>query len=421
MSDSPLVLIVDDTPANLGVICAALEQAGFEIAIATSGERALQQVTRELPDVILMDVMMPGIDGFETCQQLKNNPLTAAVPVIFMTALADAEYKVKALAMGAVDYVTKPFQTTEVIARVSNHLQLYRLTQQLEQRVTAATAELQTAHLQMIQSEKMSVLGNLVAGVAHEINNPLGFLSGSLEHTHQYISHILQHLQLYQQAYPEPPSAIQTHAQAIELEFLTQDIPQLLNSMTLATERMTQLSTSLRTFSRAETTVPMLSQLQDGLNSTLILLKYRLQANPNRPEIQVVQEHGDLPAITCILGQLNQVFMNILANAIDAIDEIAQGRSYQENADQGYQITLRTWVEADGVNIAIGDNGPGMTAAVQAKIFDHLFTTKGAGKGTGLGLAIAQQIIVAGHSGKIVVNSTLGQGTEFVMTLPLSP
>jgi signal transduction histidine kinase len=416
MESSGLVLIVDDTPANLDVIREALEQAGFEVAIATSGERALQQVQRELPDVILMDVMMPGIDGFETCQQLKANSQTAAIPVIFMTALTEVDHKVRALAMGAVDYVTKPFQTQEVIARVRTHLQLYRFTQQLEVRVAEATQELRTAHLQVVQSDKMSTLGNLIAGVAHEINNPISFLNGSIEHANQYVRGILQHLQLYQQAYPQPGETIQNHAESIELEFVIADVGKILQSMATATDRITQLSESLRTFARADNTF-MPADLQAGLASTLLLLKYRLMANEYRAEIKVQQDYAALPLVPCALGQLNQVFMNILANAIDAIDENSQQQP--KNAERPWQITIRTWVEANWVKIAIADNGPGMPAAVQAQIFDHLFTTKPVGKGTGLGLAIARQIVETAHHGQLSVESILGEGTEFIIALPL--
>lgn len=197
-----LILIVDDTPTNLEVISEALSQVGYAVAIATSGERALQQVDRRLPDLILLDVMMPGIDGFETCKRLKANPKTCDIPIIFMTALSEVDLKVKGFELGAVDYITKPFQEKEVLMRVKTHLQLSILTKNLEEEVARKTADLQASQLQIIQTEKLSALGNLMAGVAHEINNPVGFLSGNIQPALEYIKDLFGLLDLYQQKYP---------------------------------------------------------------------------------------------------------------------------------------------------------------------------------------------------------------------------
>ncbi|MEB3292559.1 MAG: response regulator [Synechococcales bacterium] len=418
--ESGLILIVDDTPTNIDVIRETLENQGFEVSIAMSGERALQQVAQEIPDLILLDVMMPGIDGFETCQRLKSLPLVQNVPIIFMTALSDTENKVKALELGAVDYVTKPFEAREVLARVKAHIKLHRLTQTLEQEVNKQVSELQNMQMQVVQSEKMSALGNLVAGVAHEINNPIGFLNGSLKNGKDYVEDLLGHLALYQQHYPNPVSPIQDHAEAIDLEFLSEDLPKLLDSMQGATDRIKGISTSLRIFSRADTEYKVKANLHEGIDSTILILKYRLKANEVRPAIEVLKEYGDLPEINCFPGQINQVFMNILANAIDMFDEMARTHSFEELKAQGQKIRLRTTVDSNRVQIQICDNGKGMTGDVQAKIFAHWFTTKAVGKGTGLGLAIAHQIVEEKHGGKIACHSTPGIGTEFVIEIPLS-
>ncbi|MEH1865576.1 MAG: GAF domain-containing protein [Nostoc sp.] len=281
-----------------------------------------------------------------------------------------------------------------------------------------ADVELQNTQLQMVQSEKMASLGNLVAGVAHEINNPIGFLNGSITNGQEYVQDLLGHLALYQQHYPNPVEPIQKNAKKIDLEFLLEDLFKLLDSMTIATDRITNISNSLRTFSRADTEYKITANLHEGLDSTLLILKYRLQANEHRPAIQVIQ-FGDLPTIKCFPGQLNQVFMNIIANAIDMFDEMAQTQSFKELEANPQIITIRTEVISNQVHINIRDNGKGMTQEVQGKIFDHLFTTKTVGKGTGLGLAIARQIVVEKHGGAIEVNSKLGEGTEFVIQLPL--
>ncbi|MDF0556902.1 AAA family ATPase [Kamptonema sp. UHCC 0994] len=290
---------------------------------------------------------------------------------------------------------------------------------QKSQELEQALVELQNAQLQMVQNEKMASLGNLVAGVAHEINNPMGFLNGSINNAKDYVQYLLEHLGLYQEHYPLPVAPIQENAEDIELEFLTEDLPKLLNSMRGATDRIKGISTSLRIFSRADTDRKVSANLHEGIDSTLLILKYRLKANENRPAIAAIQDYGELPPVECFPGQLNQVFMNILANAIDMFDEMAKTRSFDELTANPQQITIRTEAIANQVLVRIEDNGKGMSEALQAQIFDHLFTTKGVGKGTGLGLTIARQIVVEKHGGAIEVASTLGQGTAFTIHLPV--
>ncbi|MGI0494323.1 trifunctional serine/threonine-protein kinase/ATP-binding protein/sensor histidine kinase, partial [Alkalinema pantanalense CENA528] len=278
--------------------------------------------------------------------------------------------------------------------------------------------QLEQSQLQIVQSEKMASLGNLVAGVAHEINNPIGFLNGSISNSKDYVQDLLGHLALYQQHYPNPVAPIQDNAEDIDLEFLTEDLPKLLTSMEGATDRITGISTSLRTFSRADTEHTVRVNLHEGIDSTLMILKYRLKANEHRPEIQVLRQYGELPDIQCFPGQLNQVFMNILANAIDMFDEMAQQSTFTDLQAHPQTLTIQTGlVAADTAEIRICDNGKGMTEEIQSRIFDHLFTTKGVGKGTGLGLAIARQIVEEKHGGSLVVQSELGQGTEFCIRL----
>lgn len=599
--DTSIILIVDDMPNNLKVLSDTLADAGFEVAIATSGENALQQLEHTPVSLILLDVMMPGIDGFETCQRLKANAATANIPVIFMTALSEPVNKVKGFELGAVDYITKPFQQGEVLARVRSHLklnylsqtlearnaQLQQMTEQLEQQVAEQTQELfasietlkqtqlllrlvfdtipqwvawkdlnsvyqgcnqgfaevvglsspneiigkndydlpwsqeeadwyrkcdhrvmasgqaelhiieqsrradgqqiwldtnkmplrdangnvfgillvtediterqqaqerlkqqkqnleqaleelQRTQMQLVQSEKMSALGNLVAGVAHEINNPVGFLGGNIEPALDYIKDVFGLLDLYRQKYPHPDAAIQDEIEAIDLDYIREDLPKLVSSMREGVKRIHGISTSLRTFSRADKDYKVPFNLHDGIDSTILILKHRLKANGDRPEIQVIKTYGQIPLIECFAGQLNQVFMNILANAIDAleekiqscasrsandaIEEANQKPSFEEFKAYPNQIEVQTSADKSETQaiVQIRDNGIGMPEQVQKCIFNHLFTTKGVGKGTGLGLAIAHQIVVEKHGGAIEVHSTLGQGTEFVITLPV--
>jgi predicted ATPase/signal transduction histidine kinase len=305
------------------------------------------------------------------------------------------------------------FLCTQAAISLEN-ARLYRQAQQMLE-------DLQQAQLQLVQSEKMSALGNLVAGVAHEINNPVGCIVGNVGAAQDYINDLLNIIDLYQEELPQPSAIIEEELEAIDLDYVREDLPKLIRAMKDGGDRITSISKSLRTFSRADSDNQQKFNLHDGIDSTLLILRHRLKANEHRPAIEVVTEYGNLPEIGCFPGPLNQVFMNILANAIDALDESNQGRSFAEIQANPNRITIRTSVENEGVKIAIADNGKGIPEDVKSRIFDHLFTTKGVGKGTGLGLAIARQIVVEKHGGAIEVNSTSGQGTEFVIALPIEP
>jgi len=428
MSEAELILVVDDTPANLDVISEALTDAGYEVAIAIDGERALKQVQYTLPSLILLDVMMPGINGFETCRRLKASAATKDIPIIFMTALSDTADKIKGFQLGAVDYITKPFEETEVLARVNTHIKLRNLNKELEQRVASRTAELTAAlvqvkqsQLQLIQNEKMSALGNLVAGVAHEINNPVGFIYGNIKELNLALKDIIDHLQLYQQQCPNPGKDIELHAADVDLEYVLHDTAKMLSSMEMGCDRLRNISTSLRTFSRADTAVKVSANICDGIDSTLMILQHRLKAQDTRPEIKVIKEYGNIPPVKCYLGQLNQVFMNLLSNAIDAVNECSYGRSYDEieAAPNTITITTELTVDKQSVVVKIKDNGQGIFEDVKAQIFDHLFTTKLVGQGTGLGLSISRQIVEEIHGGCLTCSSVLGEGAEFAIALPI--
>lgn len=428
------ILLVDDNPTNLRVLSEAMSDSGWTILVATDGASAISQVEYALPDLILLDVMMPGIDGFQTCYLLKENPKTSDIPVIFMTALSDVVDKVKGLKLGAVDYITKPFQQEEVLARVAIHLKLRFLNQKLieqnqllEQRVEERTVELkqamqelQKSQLQLVRSEKMSTLGQLVAGIAHEINNPIGFISVTIGQLKENIKSLLELIDFYQQEHPIPSAKLQYFLEDMELDYLKDDLPKMLSSMQDGTDRISNISVSLRTFSRIDSLSLVEFNVHDGIDSTLVILKYRLKANESRPEIQVVRNYGDVPLIKCYSGELNQVFMNLLSNAIDAVEETNNRRSFSEIMSNPNQIWIETSVQNSHLAIAIKDNGCGMSEETAAKLFSYMFTTKPIGKGTGLGLSIASQIIEERHHGKLSYKSVSGKGTEFLIELPFN-
>jgi PAS domain S-box-containing protein len=306
-----------------------------------------------------------------------------------------------------------------IVRDISDRKQAEAIITQKSQDLAQALENLQHTQIQMIQSEKMSALGNLVAGIAHEINNPVGFLNGNIKPAGDYIKDLFSLIDLYQTEFPHPGENIESEIEAIDLEYIREDLPKLISSMQAGVDRIRDISTSLRTFSRADSDRPVAFNLHHGLDSTILILKHRLKADNSRPEIQIIKNYGQIPLIACYAGQLNQVFMNIIANAIDAFEEANYGRSFAEIQANPNKITITTMMLERHIQISIMDNGNGMTEEIKAKIFDHLFTTKEVGKGTGLGLAIAKQIVEEKHQGTISVNSKLGQGTEFMITLPL--
>ncbi len=299
--------------------------------------------------------------------------------------------------------------------------ELYRQAQDYAQQLKQSLTQLQEAQVQLVQSEKMSALGQMMSGITHEINNPLCFVSGNINQVEEALQEVLEHLEIYQQNHP-PGEAVTAHAEEIELEYLLEDLPEMVSSMKTGVNRIKEISQSMRIFSRADQEKTVEFDLHEGLESTLLILRHRLKANEKRPEIRVIKNYGDLPKINGFPGQLNQVFMNILANAVDVFDEMSQKQSIAEIKQNLYQITLKTGLNPvrKTVKIHIQDNGCGMPEKVKSKVFEHLFTTKVVGKGTGLGLSIARQIVVDKHGGKLECNSTVGVGTEFIIQIPVS-
>ncbi|MBD2311862.1 PAS domain S-box protein [Desertifilum sp. FACHB-1129] len=312
-------------------------------------------------------------------------------------------------------------EVTNQVAIAIEQAELYRASEEKSSELSQAYWELQQAQTRLIQVEKMSSLGQLVAGIAHEINNPVSFIYGNLHPASDYARQLISLVQLYQQSYPQPLSAIATELEAIDFDYLASDFPELLNSMKTGASRIRDIVKSLRTFSRLDEADFKRVNLHESLDSTLVILQNRLNGRAGEPKINVIKNYGDIPRIECYSGLLNQVFLNLLSNAVDAIE---QQRSYLElEAEEDYQgeITITTTLSQENwLCISIEDNGCGMSLEVQKKIFNPFFTTKPVGKGTGMGLATSYQIIVEDHGGNLQCISTLGQGTNLIIELPIS-
>ena len=290
-------------------------------------------------------------------------------------------------------------------------------TQQLEQ----ALSELKQAQSNLIHSEKMSSLGQLVAGIAHEINNPINFIYGNITHTRQYANSLLELVNLYQEQYPNPIPIVQEKIESIDLDFIISDLPKILISMKNGAERIFGIVKSLRIFSRHDEAEMKLADIHEGIDSTLMILQSRLNAKPGWANIQVIKEYGNLPRIECYPGQLNQVFMNILANAIDALEDGIHSESIAANEAHPYLIQISTkLLDTEVVEIRISNNGPEITESVRNQLFNPFFTTKPVGKGTGLGLSISYQIITVRHKGELQCISAPGQGAEFIIKIPIN-
>ncbi|MCG9884907.1 MAG: hybrid sensor histidine kinase/response regulator [Cyanobacteria bacterium] len=433
------ILAIDDNPTNLKVVFEFLRDRGFKVLIASSGESGIERAQKARPDLILLDVMMPGIDGFTTCARLKADPLTQDIPIIFMTALADVDSRVRGLTVGGVDYITKPVERDDALARINIHLQLRQemkarmaaqaaltelaagLEEQVQERTRALSeslAQLQQAQVQLIHAEKMSSLGQLVAGVAHEINNPVNFIHGNLTIAQEYVEGLMELVDLAMGG--AIATDIEKVATELDFEFVREDLAKILRSMETGTQRIRDIVLSLRNFSRLDESHLKAVDLHEGLDSTLTILNARLKGRGNRLAIEVVRRYGELPPVECYAGPLNQVFMNLLANAIDALDEGPPPSWTGPELDWQPRIEVRTEALAgDRVRVSVTDNGAGIAPEQQSKIFEAFFTTKEIGKGTGLGLSISWDIVVHRHGGQMHCRSELGQGTTFMIDLPV--
>ena len=421
-----VILVVDDEPANLNVISAQLKNEGYEIVTAANGEEALARVDERLPDLILLDAMMPGVSGFEVVQILKAEKRTATVPIIMLTALGDSQSKLSALGNGAEEFLTKPVAKAELIVRIRNLLRLKNYQDKLEEynslleaKVLERTNELQSVshqldevQRQLLQSEKLAAIGQLAAGVAHEINNPIGFVNSNLGTLKGYVKDMLKMLNAYERGRQggndgnaQVDQELHQLKSELELDYLRDDAPLLIDESLEGLARVCKIVQDLKSFAHTDAGANpewILADLHECIESTV-----NIAYNEIKYKASVVREFGDIPKVECIPSQLNQVFLNLLVNAAQAMDEGKLG-----------VIAIRTGVLPERVWVEISDTGSGIPPEIQQKIFDPFFTTKPVGQGTGLGLSLSYGIVQR-HQGQISVCSEPGVGTTFRILLPI--
>jgi signal transduction histidine kinase len=357
---------------------------------------------------LIYSIALAGLGSILWFFFYKTLTLRAAKLVAASNRLARGNLDVRANLKGSDELSQISNAFDQMAEEIQKNTETLRQNEELKQ----ALYKLKQTQSQLIHAEKMSSLGQLVAGVAHEINNPVNFIHGNLNYVNDYIQDLLSFIQLYQQHYPNPTAEIAEQAEEIDLAFLEEDLPKLLTSMQVGTERIREIVLNLRNFSRLDEAELKVVDIHEGIDSTLLILQHRLNLESDSPNIEILKNYGDLPKIECYAGHLNQVFMNILTNGIDALLEA-------KDKDKK-QIRIRTEArDSDWVVVAIADNGPGMSQEVQQHIFDPFFTTKPVGKGTGLGLSISYQIVVEKHGGQLKCISAPGEGAEFLIKIPV--
>lgn len=466
MPNNAQILVVDDTPANLEVITETLSMAGYTVATAISGERALKRLQSYVPDLILLDILMPGIDGFETCRQIKANSNTAAIPVIFITALSETAHITEGFALGAVDYVSKPFREPELLARVSTHLQLQQMNRILEQRVAERTQELesvlvqlrasqeellqlnheleqanqqledysrtleervekrtndlQVAQQRILAQEKLASLGTLTAGIAHELRNPLNFVKNYAESSVELSQDLQDILQpVLQSLEPDTGS---------EAQNLIADLRENSTTICRQSQRAEHIIDSMmqHTYVDDEQTAFQETSLPELIEQAIKLAYHSKRSHQGDFNLSIRRNYDtNLDIVTVLPGSLMRALINVIDNACDAMRVKQLQRQCQLDVDNPLAtadyiptLTISTHKLNEHIEIRIRDNGCGVDPASQVKILDPFFTTKPPGEGSGLGLFLTHDIIVKQHQGTLILETELGEFTEFVVTLP---
>jgi two-component system, NtrC family, sensor kinase len=434
------VLVIDDQPIIVESIRRLLaSEHDIEVHACNDPTLALSTAAELRPSVILQDLVMPEVDGLMLVKFFRAHPVTQDIPIIVLSSKDEAKTKAEAFRLGANDYLVKLPDPIELIARLRYHSEAYRnrlkrdeaeqtLIQNkvLEERVEERTLELKLAlnslkqtQAKLIHNEKMSSMGQLVAGIAHEVNNPINFIYGNLNYMNGYVQDLLELIKTYQTHYPTPAAAIGEKLEELDLEFTSPDLLQSFISLRSGAKRIRNLVLSLRNFSRFDESGLKKVNVHEGLDSALTLLGAQLEG------VHIEKHYGDLPLVECYASQLNQVFMHLMGNALDALKSISASKGDGDTEPESERskspmLHISTAVvDEHRVAIWIADNGPGVAFEIQDRIFDPFFTTKDVGEGTGLGLSISDQIVSVQHGGKLKCYSVPGQGAKFLIELPV--
>jgi len=413
------ILIVDDKPENIRFLSDFLSKQNYQIRKAINGQAALMAVKILLPNLILLDINMPGMGGYEVCKIIKNDPETNSIPVIFLSAGDDITDKIQAFQVGGIDYITKPFHLEEVLVRVQTQLTVQQLQNELKnknEQLKNTIVDLKNTQYELIQKEKLVNASRITAGISHEINNPLSFILGNLNPAVEYTQILINVIQHYQQAFPNGTSEINDLIDEIDLDFLIEDFTMIMNSIRTGAERINSVVSAMYIFSRLNQSGIKQFNVCESIDSVLITLSNKITLENEESLISVSRNYQDIPMLMGYANLFNQALLNLIQNAIDSFDS-----DLISMMDSLFIPTI--WIttkttEANQIIISIKDNGIGISEENIVHLFEPFFTTKVVGKGVGLGLFTSYQIISEIHKGTLTYHNCPEGGSEFVIEIP---
>ena len=413
------ILIVDDKPENIRFLSDFLSKQNYQIRKAINGQAALMAVKILLPNLILLDINMPGMGGYEVCKSLKNDPETSSIPIIFLSAGDDITDKIQAFQVGGIDYITKPFHLEEVLVRVQTQLTVQQLQNELKnknEQLKNTIIDLKNTQYELIQKEKLVNASRITAGISHEINNPLSFILGNLNPAVEYTQILINVIQHYQQAFPNGTPEINNLIDEIDLDFLIEDFTMIMNSIRTGAERINSVVSAMYIFSRLNQSGIKQFNVCESIDSVLMTLSNKITLENEESLISVSRNYQDIPMLMGYANLFNQALLNLIQNAIDSFDS-----DLISMMDSLFIPTI--WIttkttEANQIIISIKDNGIGISEENIVHLFEPFFTTKVVGKGVGLGLFTSHQIISEIHKGTLTYHNCPEGGSEFVIEIP---